>query len=233
MVANSSDVISEKKINMKAAETVEEKIARASELVGRRAAVLEEVATIDKELEYIFGGSRPVVEKKQKTARGTPLQNSNKQRKPDEDAKRNDRIFQWLEKGKEPSWVAAKCGVAVQTVYNVRSRMKKTTGGGPVGGKQGIRCEECKTTGSRHFKTCSKAKGTSGDLSDFSSAGKEHVPQPRVAIGPDRYAMIHEAMHDKEFQSARYALINKLSPAEVNAAVRSKDYSEYLDIRTI
>lgn len=226
---------------MKKEETIEEKIERASRLVGERAALVEEIATIDTELGYIFGGSAPKpltirdrqAEKKEKTARGTQVQNPNKQRDADKDAKRTERIMHWLDRGKDPQWVAAKTGVEVQTVYNVRSRMKKAIGGGAVVSKQEVRCEECKTTGSRHFNTCSKAKGTSGDLSSMSGATQGHVPQPRVAIGPDRYNMIREAMHDKEFQSARYALVNKLSPAEVNAAVRSKDYSEYLDIRTI
>lgn len=52
-----------------------------------------------------------------------------------------------------------------------------------------------------------------------------------AAIGPDRFKAIRDAMHGRDFSSAAYALTNKLSPKEVNAAVRSTDYTNYLDIR--
>jgi hypothetical protein len=38
-------------------------------------------------------------------------------------------------------------------------------------------------------------------------------------------------MHKREFQSARYSLVNKLPPKEVNAAIRSTDYDDYIDNR--
>jgi hypothetical protein len=38
-------------------------------------------------------------------------------------------------------------------------------------------------------------------------------------------------MHDRDFISGEYALSNNLSLKEVNAAVRSTDYRNYIDIR--
>ena len=76
----------------------------------------------------------------------------------------------------------------------------------------------CGSTGAWHFKTC---KGI-----------QQHVDNSEE-FGPGQYEKIRVAMHDKEFQSARYALINKLSPREVNFAVRSKDYGEYRELRTM
>jgi hypothetical protein len=38
-------------------------------------------------------------------------------------------------------------------------------------------------------------------------------------------------MHDRGFSSAEYALSRKLSPREVNAAIKSTDYDDYLDNR--
>ena len=87
----------------------------------------------------------------------------------------------------------------------------------------------CGSTGSRHFKTCPQY-GT--PASDAPVRGEVSYAGPsKAALGPDRYKAIREAMRDKEFQSARYALVNKVSPKEVNAAVRSKDYDDYLEIR--
>lgn len=36
---------------------------------------------------------------------------------------------------------------------------------------------------------------------------------------------------DKDFMSAEYALSQKLSPSEVNSAIRSSDYEDYLIVR--
>ena len=81
--------------------------------------------------------------------------------------------------------------------------------------------ECCGSTGSRHFKWCTKKDGSAAPTD----------PTPSAALGPDRYEAIREAMNDREFQSAEYALVHKLSPREVNAAVRSADYTDYLDNR--
>src|SRR3989344_1954319 len=76
----------------------------------------------------------------------------------------------------------------------------------------------CGSVGPRHKKDCQQASSP--------------TPRPHnEAFGPDRYKAIRAAMHDREFQSARYSLVNKLLPREVNTAVRSKDYTDYLDIR--
>ncbi len=47
----------------------------------------------------------------------------------------------------------------------------------------------------------------------------------------DEYDEVRDAMHDRDFSSAEYALSHKLPPREVNAAVRSTDYDDYLDNR--
>ena len=38
-------------------------------------------------------------------------------------------------------------------------------------------------------------------------------------------------MDDREFMSAKYSLTHKLPPREVNAAIRSTDYEDYLASR--
>lgn len=88
-------------------------------------------------------------------------------------------------------------------------------------GKRTVTCKNC--GGSGHIaKTCPNG------------AGRQIVPPAAattLAITEEAYDEIREAMHDREFQSARYALTNSISPREVNAAVRSTSYKNYLEIR--
>lgn len=93
-------------------------------------------------------------------------------------------------------------------------------------------CDECGTTGTRHFKTCSKwvrsKNGTLETIPSFSSESSASASS-KDPLTAEEYANLRSAMHDKEFQSARYALTHKLRPTEVNAAVVSKSYANYLD----
>lgn len=51
------------------------------------------------------------------------------------------------------------------------------------------------------------------------------------AMELDQYKVLRGAMHDRDFSSAQYALSHKIPPKEVNAAVRSKNYDDYLENR--
>ncbi|AVT83641.1 hypothetical protein RPYSC3_47810 [Rhodopseudomonas palustris] len=50
-------------------------------------------------------------------------------------------------------------------------------------------------------------------------------------MSEDQYNDLRDAMMDREFQSAAYSLTNDLHPREVNSAVRSTSYEDYLVIR--
>lgn len=101
------------------------------------------------------------------------------------------------------------------TVRDKQAEQKKT-------GRKKSACGKCGRAG-HNAKTCAQQEPA--------EPKPEYQQPPSEAIGPDRYKAIREAMLDKEFMSGRYAMTNKLSPREVNAAVRSKDYSDYLEIR--
>lgn len=87
---------------------------------------------------------------------------------------------------------------------------------GGLGRRRGDPCPECGSKGTRHFKTCS--------LTGFHV--KEDPPKAKP-LSLEQFSKVREAMHDKDFQSARFALTNKMSPAEVNKAVRSASFEEY------
>lgn len=93
----------------------------------------------------------------------------------------------------------------------------------------------CGSTGPRHKKGC--ANGTPYAQSDASkelSDGIRSFHQERTKPDPlalAEYSELREAMHDREFQSAQYALTKRLPPREVNTAVRSSSYEDYLAIR--
>lgn len=50
-------------------------------------------------------------------------------------------------------------------------------------------------------------------------------------LGVDQYDQLRAAMYDRDFSSAKYALTHRLSPREVNAAIRSSSYDDYIDNR--
>jgi len=81
----------------------------------------------------------------------------------------------------------------------------------------------CGSTGSRHFKTCPLANGGSKPFAPEKKATGE-----RTLMERSDYDALRAAMQDKEFQSAQYALVHKIAPTEVNRAVVSRDYEEYV-----
>lgn len=52
-------------------------------------------------------------------------------------------------------------------------------------------------------------------------------PSARRFFSREDYDKVRDAMHQRDFMSNQYALTQKLSPKEVNAAVRSTDYDDY------
>jgi DNA-binding CsgD family transcriptional regulator len=67
-------------------------------------------------------------------------------------------------------------------------------------------------------------------------ATREAQAEPEVRpvskeLSTDQYDALRRVMFDRHFSSAEYALTVKLSPREVNTAIRSADYDDYLAIR--
>jgi hypothetical protein len=85
----------------------------------------------------------------------------------------------------------------------------------------------CGSKGSRHMKTCRQYRG-----SDFGLQADPSIetPKPSRELSSEEYGDLRDAMNDMEFQSIPYALTHKLSPKEVNKAVRSSSYEEYIDV---
>ena len=101
-----------------------------------------------------------------------------------------------------------------------RSKPPKNVGGRKVGSVH--LCSGCGKQG-HSIRTCPEARGQHPDN-----------PKPDTTSEPldeDQYAELRDAMHDREFMSARYSLTHKLPPREVNAAIRSTDYEDYFASR--
>ncbi len=96
---------------------------------------------------------------------------------------------------------------------------KKNAGGRKPGSVH--LCSGCGKPG-HSIRTCPKARGQHPD---------NPKPEPTTELTEDQYDELRDAMHDRDFMSAKYALTHKLSPREVNAAIRSTDYEDYLESR--
>lgn len=99
--------------------------------------------------------------------------------------------------------------------------------------QSGMSC--CGSLGPRHKKGCpegNKAPRPPVNAPDeVSDVDDEQPEKKREPLTPEQYAEIRSEMQDKEFQSMRYAMTHKMSPAEVNHAIKSSSYEHYLDIR--
>jgi hypothetical protein len=93
-------------------------------------------------------------------------------------------------------------------------------------GKRRPKCSICGKPG-HNVMTCPDGKGKHPNNTPEPTASTK-ASEP---LFESEYDELREAMLDREFQSAKYALVHKLSPREVNAAVRSADYADYLDDR--
>lgn len=82
-------------------------------------------------------------------------------------------------------------------------------------------CSECGSRG-RHFKTCTRSGAPNLEAL---------TPKETRSLTENEYAALRDAMNDRDFMSAKYALTHRLSPREVNIAVRSLDYEDYLNDR--
>ena len=178
----------------------EQKLKEVGELIGRRAAVVEELATIDKELEFMLAGPRPLTVRDKQSEKP----NGGKGRPRADREKAQARAYA-LQK-REP-------------------------------------CSECGSL-RRHFKTCSKnGKETTPSFQNGGgpAIASERSAPPPVSYTPltkdpltaEQYGELRQNMLDREFQSARYALTRKLSPREINLAVRSANYQNYLETREV
>jgi hypothetical protein len=74
--------------------------------------------------------------------------------------------------------------------------------------------------------------GKSGHSKRTCPGLKQHAdeaPSPRRFLSREDYDKVRSEMHEHNFMSNQFALTNKLSPKEVNAAVPSIDYEDYRD----
>ena len=70
------------------------------------------------------------------------------------------------------------------------------------------------------------------EVEKIMSRGAERGTRREIEpITKDQYAGLRSAMHDRDFQSGQYASENRVPLAEVNAAVRSRSYDDYLATR--
>lgn len=67
----------------------------------------------------------------------------------------------------------------------------------------------------------------------LSRGADRHTSTVTGAIGREQYDAIRTAMHDRDFSSASYSLTRKVPAREVNTAVSSTDYKNYLKIRSV
>lgn len=56
-------------------------------------------------------------------------------------------------------------------------------------------------------------------------------PEKTAALTPEEYADLRAEMHNKDFQSGKYSLMQKIPVREVNFAVHSQNYNHYRKIR--
>jgi hypothetical protein len=99
--------------------------------------------------------------------------------------------------------------------------------------KPGKKAKAGKIKGQKICKNCGKPGHIAKTCKEPGSpvAQNEQPSAPREPLSIEQYDDIRAAMHDREFQSGKYSLSHKLSPKEVNAAVRSSTYQNYLDSR--
>lgn len=86
---------------------------------------------------------------------------------------------------------------------------------------KGEKCSQCHTTGTRHFKNCPTTK-------NFVATVTADLRKPLNEI---QYIALRDALHDKEFTSLHYSRDNNLPRWEVNQAIKSVDYRDYIKSR--
>lgn len=102
---------------------------------------------------------------------------------------------------------------------------KKVKGGG--GGKRQLLCKNCGEPG--HFaKTCPNPTASQDDRMIGSSAA---APKGREPLSKEQYNQVRQAMRLDDFMSAEFASANDMPTREVNSAIRSDNYEDYLAIR--
>lgn len=209
----------------------EKKIVRVAELAARRTAILAELETIHVEIVSLFGSDapaahEPIGEKGVKGKRGVKEKKGVRGEeggageataaKPVKENTR-ERVLKWHGKGKDSAWIAMKLGVSPAAVcYHLKNAGLSGNGAAKSKGVAAKGAEQ---------KAEKKQKDAPGQ--HLSGDGIIHIPP----LSEEQYDALREAMQDKEFMSARYALVNKVSPREVNHAVRSTSYNDYLDQR--
>lgn len=86
--------------------------------------------------------------------------------------------------------------------------------------RRGEPCTGCGSTGTRHFKTCPLLPKNTAKTEDM-----------RAPLTETQYVALRDALHDKDFTSLHYSRDNKLARWEVNQAIKSADYRDYLKSR--
>lgn len=101
-----------------------------------------------------------------------------------------------------------------------------TKKGKKAGGQKEKAC--CGSKGVRHLKTCPNNGRKMRDKLGGEDIRPEYKPEKRE-LEESEYDAIRSAMHGRNFSSQQYALVNKLPPKEVNMAVASTDYEDYIE----
>lgn len=171
--------------------------------LDRIAEIRDEISTLEQELEELLGSPAPTAAPKDKKA------------EKDERAGKKVRVCSICGK---PGHDVRKCprGVGMHP-----DNPKPSKGREP--------CAECGSTGTRHFKTCSRPKGAAPTKAFASPDTSAEIP--KEPLTPDQYEKVRSEMHDRNFSTGQFSLINKMRPSEVNSAIRSEDYEDYLATR--
>lgn len=113
----------------------------------------------------------------------------------------------------------------------VREAMDSTRTGRGNGPKRYAPKECCGSKGPRHLKEC---QGKPVNNTRSSTEEKAYETKNKIPLTRIQYDAIRVAMHEQResFNSAKYGMVNKVSPIEVKTATRSSDFDDYLAIRS-
>lgn len=135
----------------------------------------------------------------------------------------------------KPKLVAEKYDIDLKEVYKIKYSKKETKvsdmkpGRIPDGRGTGWAPKPCcGSRGASHKKICVNFTTYTRERYQQKPFVAEQAPKNARPLSTEEYEELRSAMLDREFQSAPYALTHKLSPKEVNRAVKSVDYDDYI-----
>jgi hypothetical protein len=137
----------------------------------------------------------------------------------------------------KPKAVAEKYNMDLKEIYKIKYAAKREAKRG--GDKRGTGWSEkecCGSRGATHKRTCENYRPTTRkkyEMKPFAVAEPELTQDAGQLkarpLSGEEYAELRSAMNDPKFQSIIHASSQKLSLREVNKAIRSTNYQEYID----